>query len=197
MNNYDKGGGKTAKKKVEAKTKAIEMTTEIKEAQAVPWSSMERAQIEPAKPKESKKSEEPPQSDMWNIYRAMRTLLEGEDLTVNDKNPMQMQVRIEKDDFVEDCMSMIPSRIGAPPEYPAWNFPAVIHCIVPKGDNTATRLSILKDVVRKALIQEPIVMGLVRLSFIVTSEEDSRALGVRMSTISLLVRVERIKKQRW
>jgi len=191
LNNYDKGGGKTAKKKVEAKTKAIEMTTEVKEAQAVPWSSMERAQIEP---KKSKK--EPPQSDMWNIYRAMRTLLEGEDLTVNDKNPMLTQVRIEKD-FVEDCMSMIPSRIGAPPEYPAWNFPAVIHCIVPKGDNTATRLSILKDVVRKALIQEPIVMGLVRLSFIVTSEENSRALGVRMSTISLLIRVERIKKQRW
>jgi len=197
LNNYDKGGGKTAKKKVEAKTKAIEMTTEIKEAQAVSWSSMKQEQIEPAKPKESKESKkEPPQSDMWNIYRVMRTLLEGEDLTVNDKNPMQMQVRIEKD-FVEDCMSMIPSRLGAPPEYPAWSFPARIHCIVPKGDNTATRLSILKDVVRKALIQKPIVMGLVRLSFIVTSEEDSRALGVRMSTISLLVRVERIKKQRW
>ena len=194
MNNYDKGGGKTAKKKVEAKTKAIKMTTEVKEAQAVPWSSMERTQI---KSKEPKKAKELPQSDMWNIYRAMRTLLEGEDLTVNDKNPMQMQVRIEKDDFVEDCMSMIPSRIGAPPEYPAWNFPAVIHCIVPKGDNTATRLSILKDVVRKALIREPIVMGLVRLSFIVTSEENSRALGVRMSAISLLIRVERIKKQRW
>lgn len=191
MNNYDKGGGKTAKKKVVAKTKAIEMTTEIKEAQAVPRSSMERAQ---SKPKESKK--EPPQSDMWNIYRAIRERLEAEDLIVNDKNPMQMQVRIEQD-FVEDCMSMIPSRIGVPPEYPAWNFPAVIHCIVPKGDNTATRLSILKDVVRKTLIQEPIVMGLVRLSFIVTSEEDSRALGVRMSAISILVRVERIKKQRW
>ena len=139
---------------------------------------------------------EPPQSDMWNIYRVIRKRLEDENLTVNAKNPMQTQVRIEKD-FVEDCMSMIPSRIGTPPEYPAWNFPAVIHCIVPKGDNTVTRLSILKDVVRKALITEPTEMGPVRLSFIVTNEEDSRAVGVRMSALSILIRVERIKKSRW
>lgn len=186
-----------AKKKVEAKTKTIEMTAEVETAQAVPWSSIERAQIEPKEAKESQKpKKESPQSDMWNIYRAIRERVETEDLTVNAENPMQTQVKIGQD-FVEDCMSMIPSRIGTPPEYPAWNFPAVVHCIVPKGDNTATRLSILKDVVRKALIKEPIEMGPVRLSFIVTNEEDSRAMGVRMSALSILIRVERIKKQRW
>ena len=165
-----------------AKKKVDKKVTESKES---PWSALPRAELEPA----------PPKSDMWAIYREIRTQIEDADLKVNSTNSTETQVRIDREDFVKDCMAMIPA-IGISPEYAVWNFSAMIHCVVPKGDNTVTRLEILKNVVRAALIGKPFILRGFNISIIITDEKNGRALGVRTSALSLLINVERIRKVR-
>ena len=138
-----------------------------------------------------------PMSDMRALCETFMDALKAEGLTVNADDPTATQVTIGED-FVDDIAANVPAAVGMWPSYPVWNFTATMYAVVPKGDYTQTRLEIIKQMVRDALVKT-LNMGEPKefnVSTVITDEKNQRGTGVRMSAMSLLVTIERIKKIR-
>ena len=63
-------------------------------------------------------------------------------------------------------------------------------CIVAKGYETKTRLEILKNAVRAALMKEPLAIRNFTVSAVVVNEHNTREVGVRKSELTVAIKVE-------
>ncbi len=136
--------------------------------------------------------EDKPSSDMWALYNLVGNRLEEEGIVVNGSPP---EVEIQNN-FVDNCMAMIPQTTGEGPAYSPFNFTARITCVVAKGYETGTRLEILKDAVRAAFSKEPLVLRNFKISPVVVGEKDTRDVGVRKSELTVVMKAEKILKKR-
>lgn len=134
-----------------------------------------------------------PTSDMWAIYNLVGERLIDEGLFVNSDTLPSIEIQ---NNFVDDCMAMIPQGVGQPPEYPPFNFTARISCVVAKGYETGTRLEILKDAVRAAFMRGPFTFGLLTVTPTIVGEKDTKEIGVRKSELTIIMKVEKINKKR-
>lgn len=130
-------------------------------------------------------------SDMQNFAKQIRERIEKDRIQINTSEPKQTQVIIGED-FVKDCSAMIPRETGQQMS-PTYNFRATLRCVVPKGDNTATRLLVLKDAVRAAVSKEPIAIGSYVINTYVMDTGVEKGAGVRIGVLSIVAKVERIK----
>jgi hypothetical protein len=141
----------------------------------------------------AKRKEEAPESDMWAIYNLIGERLIDEGILVNSDALPEVEIQ---DNFVDDCTAMIPQNTGGPPEYAPFNFTARMTCVVAKGYETGTRLEILKNTVRAALAKGPLTLRSYTITPTVVGENDTREVGVRKSELTVVMKVEKILKQR-
>jgi hypothetical protein len=124
-----------------------------------------------------------PQSDMETLYYEVGNRLVDEGINVNvDTLP-----KVEIDNF---GMAMIPQTVFSPPDFPPWTFTVRMTCVVAKGYETKTRLEILKNAVRAALMKEPLAIRNFTVSAVVVNEHNTREVGVRKSELTVAIKVE-------
>ena len=128
---------------------------------------------------------EPYDSDMLEFRTLVGDRLKAEDVCVNDA-----KVEIQNN-FVDNCMAMIPESVGLPPLRETYKFMARVTCVVPKGNDTSLRMDILKDTVRAAIMKEPFVIRGYTINTIVVDGENKRDIGVWTSELSLFMTVSK------
>jgi hypothetical protein len=138
-----------------------------------------------------KKEASPPKiaGDVGALCNALTARLKDEDISVNSAPPT---VQIG-DNFVKNKSAMIVANVG--PSAAPFNITAYVNCVVPKGNQTGLRLEILKNAVRAAL-KEPLQIGPVTVRALVTNEADSRAIGIRMSELTITMSARQTKLHR-
>ena len=124
-------------------------------------------------------------SDMLEFRALVSKRFKAEDVCVNDA-----KVKIQNN-FVKDCMAMIPASVGLPPLRETYKFMARVTCVVPKGNETSLRMDILKDTVRAAIMKEPFAIRGYKINAIVVDGENKRDIGVWTSELSLFMTVSK------
>lgn len=127
-------------------------------------------------------------SDMWELYELVGERLMDEDVCVNADAPPEVEIQ---NNFVKDCMAMIPASVGLPPLRETYKFMARVTCVVPKGNDTRLRMDLLKDTVRAALMKEPFVIRGYTINTIVVDGANKRDTGVWTSELSLFMTVSK------
>ena len=116
-------------------------------------------------------------SDMWELYELVGERLMDEDVCVNADAPPEVEIQ---NNFVKDCMAMIPASVGLPPLRETYKFMARVTCVV-----------LLKDTVRAALMKEPFVIRGYTINTIVVDGANKRDTGVWTSELSLFMTVSK------
>lgn len=125
-------------------------------------------------------------SDMMTLQNAVVERLTDEGINVNsDKLPEVMLT-----DFVGNLSAMIPQTVFSAPDFSPWTFTVRMTCVVAKGYETVTRLEILKNAVRAALMKEDLAIRNLAVSAVVVNEHDTREVGVRKSELTVAMKVE-------
>lgn len=127
--------------------------------------------------------------DVGVLCNALAARLKDEDISINSAPPT---VQIGNN-FVKNKSAMIVANVG--PSNAPFNITAYVTCVVPKGNQTGLRLEILKNAVRAAL-SEPLQIGTVTVSAFVTNEADARAIGIRMSELTITMSARQTKLRR-